>query len=125
MGFFSYECRGCGRSLLSSAVTSGWMKQAVAMSESGDMAIGEYDGYGRINGFELMDVRPECWHRSCWEVSGKPKFSKPSPHAKDQGYFFKEEDYELSDPKSTGKLPPKLAPKHSILSPMTESERSK
>jgi hypothetical protein len=94
MGFFSFECKGCGHSILSAySVDKGeneWMKDCVAVGEDGEVLKGEYDGYGRVGPYEDESYDNKAfYHRHCWELLGKPtEFDGPSDHAEDQGYFF-------------------------------------
>lgn len=96
MGFFSKECAECTESIRSPySITedTAWMSQAVAVSESGTISSGEYDGYGNIGsaegGTSLHDAT--VWHRKCWEDHGRPtEFNGDSPWAADQGYFIDE-----------------------------------
>ena len=123
-GFFSWECLGCGKSLLSDYAVNrgddfGWMTQVVAVFKDGSIVKGEYDGYGRIDGrgreTEIVDAMwgkdgPSLWHEACWKAKGRPKWKGPSPSARDQGYFFDEEDYQGAVPGKKGR-----PPQHSIL----------
>jgi hypothetical protein len=86
------------------------MNEAVVLLEDGGKATGHYDGYGRLydgsscyedgepmdEGLFLGDH--EVWHRACWRLAGKPKFTKASSHAGDQGYFVGE--YDPPEPKT-------------------------
>ena len=103
MGFFSWNCKGCGHPLLSgysAGPMNRWMIVAVAVTCNGRVIRGGYDGYGRLDGMEIHgDVRwteeggsvndPDCYHAACWKLLGSPSLyaggSKSSP---DQGYFF-------------------------------------
>lgn len=101
MGFFSYNCRGCGHSLLSSySADKGineWMTEAIALFPNGDRVSGEYDGYGRLGFADGLDGAA-CWHRACWEQAGKPDFDEASRSAADQGYFFDDGDHDVLEP---------------------------
>tara|TARA_R100000808_G_scaffold10699_1_gene28277 strand:+ start:4023 stop:4379 length:357 start_codon:yes stop_codon:yes gene_type:complete len=99
MGFFSFECRGCGESLKAPydiPEIIEWQNDVVAITAEGENLAGTYDGYGRIarvtNG-EVISTsirKPaECWHKWCWEESGSPDtFTKASGNADDQGFFY-------------------------------------
>ena len=80
MGFSSWSCRGCGHPMLSGHVTNPvnrWMSDVVVMSRRGTILSGYYDGYGRVDEREIPYRRgaPECWHRACYEVAGRPVYS--------------------------------------------------
>lgn len=106
MGFFSYLCAECGRSILSPySVDKGineWMNVAVAHFPDGTSVAGSYDGYGGVydpNSDSDDDLSGCCWrHRSCWVKAGKPGFTKVSPGAPDQGFFFSEGTHDVQDP---------------------------
>lgn len=93
MGFFSWNCRGCGVSLRSRYATDNRDHiECVVLLPQGCVLIGDYDGYGRVNDIDInSNPEPECWHRKCWDLAGAPKhFTKSSEYAHDQGYFFDE-----------------------------------
>jgi hypothetical protein len=115
MGFFSYNCRGCGHPLLSVYAINGnnaWMNDAVALRPGGGgggviVAEGDYDGYGRIHGplGELEMGYPnkhDVYHKACFELLGRPAYEGPAEDARDQGYFFDDKDHNV-------KMPLKLA----------------
>lgn len=106
MGFFSWDCRRCGHPLLGPAGldpdgTNDWMMDGVALSKRGDRIFGEYDGYGRLDGLELLDMEgePEVYHAACFELAGQPEFTEPSRSSDDQGYFFADGAHSLPDPR--------------------------
>ena len=122
-GFFSWQCLGCGRSLLSSSAVDrnndfGWMTDVVAVYQDGVTILGEYDGYGRIDGrdgeTEIVDDMwgkdgPSLWHEACWKKKGRPSWKGPSPSARDQGFFLDESEYQGAQPgrrASTGETMP-------------------
>ena len=107
MGFFSWKCKACGHSIISghsSNTINEWMIKAVAILPDGTILKGEYDGYGRIED-ENRNVspvypagEPQCYHRACWELSGRPeKYTGKSDNALDQGFFFNNE-HDIEDP---------------------------
>lgn len=115
MGFFSWDCRGCGHPMLSKWAanhTNSWMRDAVAVEYDGDIVKGEYDGYGMVGNHKLkygpwVDHstclnEPGCWHRACWELAGRPTDYKPSLMSKDQGFFFDPGDHDMEKPKKEG-----------------------
>ena len=93
MGFFSWECKGCGESIKSPyGLPKGmeWQNDAVAITDSGAVYTGAYDGYGSVGEWECEDSEPGMWHARCYLHACKPKYSGPSLHADDQGYFYDE-----------------------------------
>jgi len=115
MGFFSWDCKGCGHSLRSSCATSktsAWMNQAVVYKEGSKMALrGEYDGYGNIGGDPYGDDDGNFWegpkftvyHKACHEILGKPKFDGQSRGSHDQGYFI-DDNFDPAKPKTLADL---------------------
>jgi len=98
MGFFSWDCMGCGHSIKAPynlAAKNKWQNDVVVIKPEGDKFEGKYDGYGRIDDedvFPNSTVADTCawWHERCWDdaMPADQAFSEPSPHAHDQGYFY-------------------------------------
>ena len=93
MGFFSWNCKGCGASIKAPYnVPEGWefMNEAVLLEFKGSLIMGSYDGYGNIGEHEISydPLEPELWHKKCWEEAGKPEYTGPSRYAGDQGFFY-------------------------------------
>ena len=89
MGFFSWNCKGCGKSIKAPYECEPlWHNDAVAILDNGSVLMGRYDGYGRINDtFELES--PCLWHEKCWIEAGKPTdYRGESDNASDQGFFY-------------------------------------
>ena len=94
MGFFSWDCKGCGESIkapydIPSKIA--WQNDAVAIVDGPTIHRGEYDGYGHIGGIDIQYVAdaPEMWHEKCWCEAGQPMvFTEASKHADDQGFFY-------------------------------------
>jgi hypothetical protein len=100
MGLFSWDCKKCGRSIRhwgSTTVVSRWMAQAVCLMPNGSVVIGTYDGYGRLDSAEGQttvnrgEEHPCMYHKSCWELAGRPGYSGPSILAADQGHFVNDD----------------------------------
>ena len=95
MGFFSWNCKGCGASIkapynLPKAIA--WHNDAVCVLEFGSIIVGPYDGYGRVKGMEINDSdNAAWWHKKCWDEAGNPDFTSASQYAQDQGYFYEHE----------------------------------
>ena len=94
MGFYSWNCRGCGESMKAPydlPKKMEWQNKVVVLTEFGQTLKGDYDGYGRGGWEDIESDRPECWHQECYEVHGEPKkYSEPSQYASDQGFFYEE-----------------------------------
>ena len=108
MGMFSYNCRACGHPLLCrNATTKGvneWMSLGIVIMPNDDVHSGEYDGYGRMGGFDSGDSNSDLsdgsvYHKDCHKALGKPMdFVGKSHHADDQGWFFDDGDHAMLSP---------------------------
>ena len=92
MGFFSWNCRGCGESMKAPYdldADDAWQNKVVVITEDNTIFSGDYDGYGRVYGMDIPTDNPECWHKRCYTEHGAPQtFTKSSDYAEDQGYFY-------------------------------------
>lgn len=111
MGFFSWKCPVCDKSIRSElAAWDSRFSKCVAVFKdpfSGGaigLASGEYDGYGRVTSAlghvtqlaEMENVT--VWHRDCWQsLVGPTELQEPSEPAEDQGYFV-DNDEEWTGP---------------------------
>lgn len=113
MGFFSFECPGCDQSIRhpgACAKQSKWMSNGVFVDNGGNRVRGSYDGYGRLGTLDVGELmyafeKPPkfaVYHEACWNVLGKPEFSTPSKHARDQGHFVGE--YDPAEPTTVADL---------------------
>ncbi len=103
MGFFSWNCKGCGKSIKAPYdMPKGmeWQNSAVLVDEDGVAIRGQYDGYGRFENTEdcLEDLSangdPALWHRKCFDAATPEQQADttPSEYASDQGFFYDDED---------------------------------
>lgn len=105
MGFSSWECKGCGRSLVHDPHEGHlWMMPVAILEDDGGRIFGTFDCYGTVTtksgaDFELGDD-PCCYHRSCWNALGRPDYDGPSEMANDQGHFYDDADYNFPEPKT-------------------------
>ena len=108
MGFFSNDCKGCGKSIKAPSELPAeieWQNQCVRSDPLGAFHRGSYDGYGRIlteqrrqSGKRVIvdgarrdfagEKLGEWWHTRCFEAAGSPVYSGPSKHSHDQGFFY-------------------------------------
>ncbi len=104
MGFFSWNCKGCGHPLLSLWAVNDvnhWMQQTTVLLSNGGVRHGKYDGYGSVDGDDIAAIGDPCvWHTTCWRKAGEPKFDGPSEYAEDQGYFFEDPAHDMPEPKN-------------------------
>ena len=104
MGFFSYECAKCAKSVLAPTMGYKSFSEATLFFPDGRQASGTYDGYGGIDGDydcedmdEVQDLLQDgrevkLVHTGCVEAQDSFKSLPLSGHCAKQGYFFTEED---------------------------------
>jgi hypothetical protein len=71
---------------------------------TGHTLVGKYDGYGRV--LALGDVEHEIIglgeftlrHQACSRAAGNPGFQGQSASAPDQGWFFRDGEYDMVEP---------------------------
>ena len=65
MGFFSWKCAKSDKPVMSeyAVANSPWQfaSDVVVLFRNGDRISGTYDGYGRVNGFEIVDLDEREW----------------------------------------------------------------
>ncbi len=91
MGYFSWNCERCGKSLRSPDTESSpkWMTQGIAILKTGGIASGTYNGFGVIDQTVIDDAEPTIYHKMCWENAGLPSdWTGESERADDQGFFI-------------------------------------
>lgn len=114
MGFFTQDCKGCGKPLLSHYAHEHkgapfWMTEGVAITPDGGVFIDTYNGYGRLNENAENEDAPfavggenTVWHQACWDLAGAPRaYAGPTPRSADQGWFFSPGTYSDPDPRIT------------------------
>ena len=103
MGFFSWNCKGCGESIKAPydiPKEVAWHNKVVAILPEGTMLGGSYDGYGRIETLAVKGSTPfqlptldkpqaDVWHDRCHEEAGSPTgYTGGSESAADQGFWY-------------------------------------
>ena len=106
MGFFSWNCKGCGKSIKAPydiPKELEWHNKITVVLPDGVMMGGDYDGYGRIITDEIVNSTPfqlptwgtpqaDVWHDRCHEEAGSPTaYTGGSESAPDQGFFYAKE----------------------------------
>ena len=108
MGYHSKLC-SCGESIKSPADLTfhmEWQNKVIAMTEKGTVLVGDYDGYGRVTSDEFsvrirIPENAQWWHQRCYEKARRPDhltcvdvvYTKASPDAPDQGFFYDRSEY--------------------------------
>ena len=63
MGFFSWRCAKSNKPVMAEVAVRGtpweFASNVVVLFNNGDRISGTYDGYGRVDGFELIDYPEE------------------------------------------------------------------
>lgn len=90
MGQFSYCCAICDQEILHGHMP-GYSKftRAILFWPNGDRVSGEYDGYGRLGGIDLVDQGGD-WkivHQCCNRGQPYAEMTKGGDHAADQGWW--------------------------------------
>ena len=121
MGMFSWCCVGCKREVVGPYAIIGlgedgaWLNQVAVLVDLDKLDIydednfrdyllpnkdknprvgvlrGDYDGYGGVLGFEIIDLPMRLWHSHCWELCGGPLDIENMPHSQSapmQGHFI-------------------------------------
>lgn len=101
MGFFSYNCKCCGKSIVNSSAicpVTEWQSEFILFTNSGDVKSGrKYRGYGFHDDDDLYE-NFTVYHKACWEHAGRPEYQGQSEGARDQGYFFEDKDHDFAPP---------------------------
>ena len=104
MGFFSWECQGCGLSLLPvmqiemQPPLPAWLAEGIALGKDAQVR-GRYNGYGVLGGLPVPK-EPAVWHLLCWEKAGCPTTHTPSEYSDDQGWFIEYKRYARAVPRA-------------------------
>lgn len=115
MGFFSWNCKGCGESVKAPyeiPKALAWQNKMVAILPEGSVLKGDYDGYGRIDAHASSSTpkdpvtvtctlpcwgeqQPQVWHARCHVDAGEPcEYEEPTVaecRPADQGYWYPKE----------------------------------
>jgi len=98
MGFFSWQCAKTQKPVMSEYAVGagpfGFASQVVVLFKNGDRITGTYDGYGRVDGFELVDHPEERWRMVIQRYYNGETFDELSQNKYEpgQGYFWDDED---------------------------------
>lgn len=100
MGFFSWECAKTKKPVMSSyAVGRGpfdFASKVVVLFKNGDRISGTYDGYGRVDGYEIVDHPESTWRMIIERYYAGETFDQldMNKHEPGQGFFWSDEDLE-------------------------------
>jgi hypothetical protein len=76
-----------------------WMNSVVIIRPGRDPIHGSYDGYGRVDCYEISwDDGCCCYHEACWVKAGRPVEWIESETSDDQGFFFDDPEHDMKCP---------------------------
>jgi len=94
MGFFSWTCAKSKKPVMADCGVrnSPWefASEVVVLFKNGDRITGSYDGYGRVNGFELVDLDESRWRMVIQQYYDNETFDQLEENGYDpgQGWFY-------------------------------------
>ena len=117
MGFFSWRCAKSDKPVMAEVAVRGtpweFASKVVVLFKNGDRISGIYDGYGRVDGFELLDVDERSWRMVIEKFYNNETFDALPQNKYDQGqgFFYNDEDLEkefevlkIAKPKKVSKV---------------------
>lgn len=101
MGFFSWQCAKSKKPVMSSYAVQNtpwaFASKVIVLFEDGDQISGTYDGYGRVNNFEIVDIPEQSWRMVIQKYYNGEKFKELEKNAYDQGQGFFYDDGDLKE----------------------------
>jgi hypothetical protein len=100
MGFFSWRCAKSDKPVMAEVAVRGspweFASKVIVLFKDGDRISGTYDGYGRVDGFELIDYSEERWRMVIEKYYNNESFEELPQNKYDQGqgFFYSDEDLE-------------------------------
>lgn len=101
MGFFSWRCAKSDKPVMAEVAVQGtpwaFASEVVVLFKNGDRISGTYDGYGRVDGYELFDQPEERWRMIIKQYYSNETFAdfpKQNSWDRGQGFFYNDEDLE-------------------------------
>lgn len=98
MGFFSWRCAKSDKPVMAdcAVINSPWefASKVVVLFKNGDTISGTYDGYGRVNGIELLDYNESVWRMVIARYYNNEPFEslKQNEWDRGQGFFYNDEE---------------------------------
>ena len=98
MGFFSWQCAKSNKPVMAEVAVQGtpwaFASEVVVLFKNGDRISGTYDGYGRVNEFELIDYSEEQWRMVINQFYNEETFKQLPQNKYDpaQGFFYNDDD---------------------------------
>ena len=100
MGFFSWKCAKSDKPVMAEVAVQGtpwsFASKVIVLFNNGDRISGTYDGYGRVNGFEIVDRPEESWRMVIEDYYNGESFNDLPKNKYDQaqGFFYDDADLE-------------------------------
>lgn len=98
MGFFSWRCAKSDKPVMADmgVHNTPWhfASDVVVLFKNGDRISGRYDGYGRVDGFELVDLDESRWRMVIRRYYNEETFDQlpQNKHDPGQGWFYDDAD---------------------------------
>lgn len=98
MGFFSWRCAKSDKPVMAEVAVRNtpweFASEVVVLFKNGDRISGTYDGYGRVDGFELIDYSEERWRMVINQYYDGETFEQllQNKYDQGQGFFYNDED---------------------------------
>ena len=101
MGFFSWQCAKSNKPVMAEVAVQGtpwaFACDVIVLFNNGDRLSGTYDGYGRVDNFELLDYSEERWRMVIKRFYQGETFEQLPRNKYDQGQGFFYSDEELEE----------------------------
>jgi hypothetical protein len=101
MGFFSWKCAKSEKPVMAEVAVQGtpwsFANDVIVLFKNGNRISGTYDGYGRVDGFELVDRPEDSWRMVIERYYNNETFEELSINKYDQGQGFFYSDEELEE----------------------------
>ena len=100
MGFFSWRCAKSDKHVMAEVAVRNtpweFASGVVVLFKNGDRVSGTYDGYGRVDEFELIDYPEERWRMVIEKFYDGETFEQLAQNKYDQGqgFFYNDGDLE-------------------------------
>ena len=100
MGFFSWECAKSKKPVMSQYAVQdtpwAFASRVVVVFNDGDRITGTYDGYGNVNGYDILEAGEHNWRMVIERYYAGETFDQLPPNQNDQGqgYFYDDDDLE-------------------------------
>ena len=100
MGFFSWRCAKSEKPVMANmgVQNTPWAfaSKVIVLFENGDRISGSYDGYGRVDGLELLDYSESRWRMVIEDFYNGESFDQlpKNKHDPGQGWFYDDSDLE-------------------------------